>query len=266
MIPWTTDEVIHRIVKRDVPNSERGTIATLNDLPTWMVDEAREIARESRLAAVRYLRFYVATQHSSSAEDFVEDVLLRGDDARTWEIRDCILVPNEFGRIGAFEIAPYLGALATIEGERWFRIKPRLTDHLSDFTPGMIGVVQRRSRYWHNTPPGITRCPLAGGSDAEFVMPEQLDSCIRRWIAHRLAWWAREYLEQDRAQATGNRIIQAASEPQRGPATADVQLAASALAREARTYADSPVFPQQAGFLGPDDWYQSPMQADASDC
>jgi len=42
MISWTTNEVIHRIVKRDVPESDRGTIPTLNDLPDWMVEEARQ--------------------------------------------------------------------------------------------------------------------------------------------------------------------------------------------------------------------------------
>jgi len=77
MIDWTGDENIHRIVKRDVPHTERWTVPTLNDLPDWMVEEARALAQASSLSAVRYLRFYVARQYASSAEDFIEDVLLK---------------------------------------------------------------------------------------------------------------------------------------------------------------------------------------------
>src|SRR5437763_5841439 len=104
MIRWTTDEVIHRIVTRDVPESDRGTIATLNDLPDWMVVESRTIARESLLAAVRYLKFYVAEQHAAYVPDFVEEVLRSGEDARTWNIRDCICIPREGTRLTALEL------------------------------------------------------------------------------------------------------------------------------------------------------------------
>jgi len=257
MIPWTTDETIHRIVQRDVPNSERGTIATLNDLPGWMVEEARAIARESRLGAVRYLRFFVATQHVSSAEDFVEDVLLAGQDAAAWKVRDCIFVPDEPSQLRTVGVARYVDALAALEGERWFRVVPGSADHLSDSLPGVVGLVQRNTRYWHVTPVGITRCPLAGSADIESVAPTQLESSIRRWIAHRLAWWARDYLGQNRADATGDGIIQAASDGDMTPVTADARIAADALAREAVAYGDSADFPRRAGFLGPDAWYES---------
>jgi hypothetical protein len=186
MIPWTTDEAIHRIVKREIPSSERGTIVTLNDMPDWMVEEARAIARESIVGAVRYLKFYVARPHASGAEDFVEDVLLKGQDARTWRLQDCICIPWPPISESTIDIQRYLNSLKDIEGERWFRIRPKLTDRLSDYIPGMVGVVQRNSRYWHVAPPGSDRCPVARPDDIEVVPPSQLEAASG--AGSRTAW------------------------------------------------------------------------------
>jgi hypothetical protein len=256
MTLWTTGEVIQRVVKRDIPLSEQDSIATLNDLPGWMVEEAREIARESRVGAVRYLRFYVAAHRSSSAEDFVEDVLQNGQAAATWRIRDALFVPHEPRHIIEVAVDRYVDGLAAVDGERWFRMRPKGAEHLSDYLPGMVGIVQRQTRYWHVTPDRITRCPLALAADVEAVDPAQLHGSIRRWIARRLAWWARAYLEQHRGHATCDGIIASASEPGGPEATADARVAATALAREAATHGDSTAFPLRAGFLGPDVWYQ----------
>jgi hypothetical protein len=258
MTLWTKDGAVQRIVTRDIPISDRGMVATLNDVPRWMVEEARAIARESLISAVRYLRFYVAKQHVSSAEDFVEDVLLGEQQAQTWKIRDCIFIPTETYPVSAIESRAYLNSLASMDGEHWFRVSPAQTDSLWDYIPGMVGVVQRNTRYWHATPSGITRYPFTQPGNVEFVSSDQLESTIRRWIAHRLAWWAREHLEQHRATPaalTGDGIL--AAVPDAGPshATSDARIAASALAREALAYRDSHDFPQRAGFLGLDEWY-----------
>src|ERR1051325_2829221 len=265
MIRWTTDEVIQRIVTRDVPESERGTIATLNDLPEWMVTEARAIARESRLAAVRYLKFYVATDYALDAPDFVEDVLRRGDDARTWNIRDCICIPYEPTRTTAAEIH-YMDTLEHVEGERWFRVKPRSTDDHWSHAPGAVGVVLRNTRYWERSQHGITRYMFSRPDDIETVSLDQLASSIRRWIAHRLAWWTNSYLKQARSDVTGGDIIAAVPDVNLQRVTPDARIAAGALARETLMYRGSPGFPQQAGFLGPEEWYQSSSPASSPEC
>jgi hypothetical protein len=253
---WTTHEVVHRIVKRNILMSEQGSISTLNDLPTWMVDEVRAIARESLVGAVRYLRFYVAMHHSSSAEDFVEDVLLKGQDAATWKIRDCVCFPVERRCATALEVH-YLEALDRVEGERWFRITPRPGDHHSAPSRGAVGVLKRDVRYWHTTPDEIGDYPV-NPEDIEPVEAVHLESNIRRWIAHRMAWWARDYLEQHPLGLTGGEILGAVPEVDLSRVTADARIAAEALAREAAVYADPAEFPRRAGFLGPDDWYQAP--------
>jgi hypothetical protein len=236
--------------------SEQGSIATLNDLPAWMVDEARVIARESVVGAVRYLRFYVATHHSSSAEDFVEDVLLEGQDAATWKVRDCVCFPVERAATTALEVH-YLESLAGVEGERWFRIALRPGDHHSAASRGAVGVLKRNVRYWHTTPDEIGDYPVKP-EDIEVVDAVHLEISVRRWIAHRMAWWTRAHLEQRRPGLSGDDMLGAVPEVELSRVTADARIAADALAREVVAYGDSADFPRRAGFLGPDAWYESP--------
>lgn len=254
MIDWTSDEVIHRIVRRDVPHSERGTIPTLNDLPDWMIEEVRALARESRLSAIRYLRFYVASPYASSAPDFVEDVLLKGQSAAAWGIQDCICYPVEQNQRTALEVN-YLRILENEEGERWFRIKVKPTDDHSSPSRGAVGILKRAIPYWYPLSDVVGNYPVTP-EDIEPVPPDRLDSSIRRWIARRLAWSARAYLEQHRTVARGDDLIAAVPEVDLSRVTPDARIAAAALACEAQAFGDSPSFPQQAGFLGPEEWYQ----------
>jgi hypothetical protein len=256
------DEVIQRIAKRQITPSDQGSIPTLNDLPAWMVDEARAIASESRLSAVRYLRFYVARHYLSSAEDFVEDVLEKGQDAATWQIRDCLCFPMERTYTTALEIQ-YLDILADEEGERWFRMKLRPTDDPSSWTPGAVGVLKRNVRYWHQLSDAVGAYSVAA-DDIEPVAPADLPGCVRRWIAHRIAWWTRSYLQRHPDTITGADLITAVPDADPTRVTPDAWIAASALAREAAAFGSSPQFPHQAGFLGPDEWYQALPPTDAT--
>ncbi len=263
MSEWTGDELILSIVKRTVSPSERRSIPTLNDLPGWMVEEARSIARLSRMSAARYLMFFVAVRDAANAEDFIEDVLFQGQDVKTWNIRDCLCHPR--GLIcttpseipSALEIR-YLEMLANEEGERWFRIKPKPTDHRSSWLSGAVGVLKRNLRYWQQQrplPDLLGNYPVTP-EDIEQVPPGRLDSSVRRWIARRLAWSARAYLEQHRAAVAGDDLIAAVPGVDLSRVTPDARIAAAALAREAQAFGDSPGFPQQAGFLGPEEWYR----------
>ncbi|TMQ19031.1 MAG: hypothetical protein E6J90_04890 [Deltaproteobacteria bacterium] len=260
---WPAGDTIRRIIKRDIEASDRGTIATLNDLPAWMIHEARAIARESLVCAVRYLRFYVSSDYSHRADDFIEDVLLKGQDARTWNIRDCICIPYEPTQTTALEVH-YEETLAQVDGERWFRVKPKPSDHPSNHIPGAVGVVLRNTRYWEHSQQHISRFMFSRPDDLEAVPIRRLASSIRRWIAHRLAWWATGFLKEARFAATGDEIIAAVPEVNMERVTDDARIAAAALAREVIVYRGSPHFPQQAGFLGPEEWYQSPSDDLAS--
>lgn len=263
MSEWTGDELILSIVKRDVSPSERRSIPTFNDLPGWMIEEARAIARMSRMSAARYLMFFVAERDAASAEDFIEEVLFRGQDVKAWNVRDCICHPR--GLIGttssqvpsALEIR-YLETLANEEGERWFRIKPKPTDDRSSWSSGAVGILKRDLPYWQQQrplPDVLGNHPVTA-EDIEQVPPERLETSVRRWIAHRLAWSARAYLEQHRTVARGDDLIAAVPEVDLSRVTPDARIAAAALACEAQAFGDSPSFPQQAGFLGPEEWYQ----------
>jgi hypothetical protein len=151
----------------------------------------------------------------------------------------------------------YLEALQDVEGEPWFRIKPRPENHHSDSSPGAIGVLKRGVRYWQVAPEGLGNYPVSP-EDIERLEPGRVESSVRRWIAHRIAWWTREYLAQRGGGVTGDTILAAVPEVDRSKVTADARIAAEALAREAAAYGGSPEFPAQAGFLGPEDWYQAP--------
>jgi len=254
MISWTTNEVIHRIVKRDVPESDRGTIPTLNDLPDWMVEEARQIARESLVGAGKYLKFYVSAPYADWADDFIQDVLLDGGDARTWNVHDCLCIPDELTSTTALEVH-YRDLFQGMDSERWFRIKPKSADQHSAASPGAVGILSREVRYWHAAPKGLAFFRVQA-QDVEFVEPAMLDIAMRRWIAHRMSWWARKHLELHRAGTTGDEIIRAIPGADASKLTDDARIAAGALAREARAYGETAEFPQRAGFLGIDSWYQ----------
>jgi hypothetical protein len=254
MTLWHSGETINSIVKRDILLSERGSIPALNDLPGWMIEEAREIARASIVSAVRYLRFYVETQRGSSAEDFIEDVLLKGQDARTWRISDCLCSPWPPTPLAATDTGRYLRVLKDIDGEHWFRLRLKAGDRPSDHSPGMIGVLQRGCRYWSTPPPDTGYYPVTRSDDLESVPTSLLASGIRRWIAHRLAWFARDRWQQSGITAESILHVAFGTEAQR--VTPDARIAGEALAREAHAFGDSPSFPQLAGFLGPEEWYQ----------
>lgn len=253
MKPLSQDGVICRVIKRDILESERGTVSTFNELPAWMVEEARMVARESLVSAGRYLRFFVARDHASHAEDFIEEVLLKGEDAGTWRIQDCLVIPDEPIETTALEMH-YVDSFQGMPGERWFRAKLKPTDDEYDYIPGVVGIVLRKTRYWGQVPPGFVRFRFAGPDDIEVVPPDRLESSVRRWIARRLAWWARAGLR--RPAVTGDELIAAVPEVDLSRVTPDARIAAAALAREAQAFGDSPSFPQQAGFLGPEEWYQ----------
>ncbi len=246
---------VRRIVTRDVQPADEGSIATLNDLPPWMVEEARAIAKEARLDAVYYLRFHVRTHDGSNVEDFVQDVLRDGQDAHTWGIGDWLVAPCEAMPVTSVG-AEMLQTLQVVEGERWFRLAPDLTKEPSDPSQGAVGVLRRGLRYWQHGP-RIAGADLFSteGAAIEPVPVEKLESSFRRWLARRMAWRARSYLASAGAAVAAPGIIDAIAAGHVGEVTRDAELAAMALAREVRAHGTEHDFGRRAGYLGPDSWY-----------
>jgi hypothetical protein len=242
-----------QIVQRDILTSERGSVTTFNDLPEPLLAEARAIARESRAVAVRYLQFYVEKQDNSSSADFVEDVLLGDQAPGAWRIRDCLICPHPLTLATVLE-RPYLDCLLQIEGERWFRVRPSPEDHRSDLVPGIVGVLRRDSRYWEVAPDNTGQY-FIGEAHLDRLSPGGLETSVRRWIAHVLAWWARDYLADVGAHVREGELLASIPECDCSKVTPDARRAATALAREVSAYCGSQQFPQLAGFIGPDEWY-----------
>lgn len=252
-IPVST---IQRLVMRDVQPGEAGSVATLNDLPEWMLEEVRDIAREHRLGAVRYLKFYVKLHEPPNVEDFVEEVLRNGQDPQTWGTRDWLCILRDQTPLTCLHMSiKALHAMSELEGERWFRFEPEPTKHLSDEAPGAIGVLRKQIRYWQHTRiVGVDYYSTNCGT-IQPVPADQLESSFRRWIARRMAQWAKQYLVDAGAMVAAQGIIDAIAQGEQVEITRDAEIAAAALAREARAHGGEPDFVKRAGYLGPDSWY-----------
>jgi len=248
-------------IERNVQETERGSIPTFNDLSSEMVAEARGVHRAGgRLAACSYLLFFVREQSDGDAESFCEEVIERGADASTWNIRDCLVSVVETDREGVtLSVDRYISALDGIEGERWFFARPLDVSNRGILMAGPgPGVLVRSVRYWTrlNAPTAtdvhVRRIALDHDCSVERIPDGQIDGAIRRWIASTAAWWTREYLLTEGQHAAVEGIIAAYPEPI--TPSVDGMIALRALVQEARS-GDSR-WPGQVGFIGPDDWYR----------
>ena len=247
MTTWT------HMISREVSATDCGTINTLNDLPEWMVEEGRAVGRISLLAAYEYVKFYVRITPGSSAHDFASDVLCGNESAATWRIRDCVCIPLEPTATTALEIA-YLKLFEGKESGAWVRIKPSLGPQDYSAAPGAVGILRHDVRYWHEAPEGLGYYAVTS-DQVEPVAASRVTISVRRWIAHRLAWYTKQVLALQN-DSSGDGILSAVPGAEMSRVTLDATIAARALAREAVAYAGSPQFPEQAGFLGPDEWYE----------
>jgi hypothetical protein len=248
-------------VEREVRESERNSVPTLNDLPPWMVEEAKLVWRRGRLIpALDYLHFFVDGQDTADVMAFCEEVIAGGAEAATWRIADCLVGVAEKAREAiTYTIENYLATLNGVAGERWFRSR-RKDECLQVFSPAGTGpgTLIRAMRYWTpfevpNIDAPIRRLAIdpALGS-VERVPDGEMDIEIRRWMASAAAWWARDYLGAEAPHATVEGIVAAYTEP--AVPSADGLVALRALVREARL--GDPRWPGQAGFIGPDGWYR----------
>lgn len=255
---------IHRfaeLIERPIQESDRSSIATFNDLPPQMLQEARLVRKQGgRFPACEYLRFFVDKQDGGDAESFCEEVLEDGADAATWRIEDCLIGVVEQQREGlGLTVDGYIAGFDGVEGERWFRdcFLGGRPDEIPISSVGP-GVLIRAVHYW--TPlaipkrkPSLRVCVI----DPKYCIVERIpDSeiavAIRRWMATLAAWWTRDYLMADAPRATVEGILGAYPVPV--TPSADGLVALRALVQEARS--GDPRWPGQVGYIGPDAWYR----------
>lgn len=239
---------LEEVLGHSLPADARGTIPSLNDLPPELLAEAKALADHAWPLAVRYLRFYVV--RSDKAPDFCEEVLAGGADPATWGTRDLLCgLEAEMAELLSYSVSEVIERLRALPGERWFRMAVPSGPATWDGTLGLPGVLVRAARYWWSAE-GFTS--LTVYSPLEQIADADLPVAIRRWMALRMTWWAREYLAQG-APTFGGLVAAVAGGADVAP-TNDARIAIAALLRELQTPGDG----RPLGFRGPDEWYRSP--------
>ena len=176
---------------RRLLESEIGAVDTLNDLSSEQLATARRLARAHRAAATDYLERVVRRCDFGDAAPFVNDVLLGDAEAATWGVADVLHCPRyTLCEVLAQPASIVLGSLDAIEGERWWRRRPRLASWWAEFPSP--GVVVRGTRYWqrHEMPWQYDIVLDASDrSDLEPVRDPAIE--LRRSTASRAVWAVR---------------------------------------------------------------------------
>lgn len=252
------DEALRRIITREIPDTDEKSIPTFNDFPDWMLREVREVAMESRRGAEQYIRFYLAQDvYTVNIAEFVDEVVLQRQPAATWRVHDCLRVPRELTS-STLLTANYFQVLDEAPGEKWYRLVESLDVHPATSLHGAIGTLQRNVRF----APKIadehpsTMQVVIGSSNVEEISNDRVAQGVRRWLAHRMAWVAQPYVAEAGPMVAAQGIIDSISRGQPLAVTRDAEVAAAALAREARAHGAEADFLRRAGFLGPDSWYE----------
>lgn len=240
------EEVLGRRLRED----ERGSIATLNDLPAELVEEVRALNEKSRVASTEYLRFYV--RKLDAVDEFISDVLELGTiSASSWGIRDLIcfskLNANYWSRC---DVPSMVGALMSVDGLRWWRVAPRLDEWDWLGISGAPGVLVRDATYWFEPPDKVDYYELES-EELEEIPTETFEVSIRRWIASRAAWQLAQAKLKPGREASADEVARMLSAPV--PVIEDAKIAVRALLRE--EYELGPSSDDVPGFRGPDDWY-----------
>jgi hypothetical protein len=158
---------------------------SLVDLSPTLLEEARRVARESRLQAIVLLQHYLVEARLHDLMDFVEEVLVGGADPQVWATNDFFCMPsNAWEHLLCRETPALLSPFASLRESTWSRIVPRREDwHFA--TMGAPGVLIRRPYDW-TSPTGTMTVRLRVPIPTEPIT--DLDVALARWIASRIAW------------------------------------------------------------------------------
>lgn len=243
-----SQSTIEKLLGRPLVEKDRRTIPSLAELPLSLVDDARRLARQSRLHAVAFLQHYLVDPRLDDMADFIDEVLLGDGDLQAWVTRDRLCVPVlAWQRVLRLEAAELLAPIASVGESNWCRIVPRVERWYLEST-GVPGIWIRRRYDW--SPPENATTIGFGSAPPPLEPVIDLDVALSRWIASRIAWAMKAEL------ATGLLTAQSAAEFFRVSADELSGLARhtiAALSRElaALGWSDDAI----PGFRGPDSWY-----------
>jgi hypothetical protein len=244
------DDRANDILKQRLIDVNHHSIPTLNDLTEEMVDEVRLLARVSKVLLVRYIRYIVKRPTFGEIEDFERDVLQGHADVKSWGIRDVLCIPRiDDTAAASYRVSDLIAALGEMKGERWWRVKPVRWDYW-DYR-SIPGVLVRAVPYWWYETLPRNLDSHAEIEPFEFIHEGLIVSAFRRWIASRVAWRARQYLERGTPSMEG---ILLAIKLTHGDLSEDGRVAIEALLRES-ALGNGDMFSLAPGFRGPDEWY-----------
>lgn len=226
---------------RALPPGDRGSVASLNDLPEDVVEQAKSLL-SVRLVR-QLLEYYCGLQCRPYLPDFIEKVIAGHAPANRWRRVDG-LVPAQ--SLSAQLCLDREALLAPLGGYSGMRIVPDQASWKAGTSWVGAPVRSRRDADYRSAAP---QDAVSVVSPAIEAAPDE-DVTVRRWIASRIA----------RCMAAGDPPgVQALfsavpSLPGVDQWSQDARIALAALLREFRDLpADEHAIP---GFRGPDEWYR----------
>lgn len=212
----------------------------LNDVPEWLVEEARRLPDEDAARALLMAR--VSPDCWIYLTPFIEEVVLGREPAKLW-LRGQVVVPD-FSLADVVTL-PRSALLVPIGGEPWHRVVPSLDDWLSNASwVGAPACVSPEADYRFSPPADSI---ALGRAPTEEV--EDGDVAVRRWIAARLA----RVVPEGRDIRSPEAFTAILDLPETAAWTDDSLRAAEGLIREYREMSDA--MDSIPGMRGPDEWY-----------
>jgi hypothetical protein len=271
-------ERIAALLTRPVKEEERESMLSLRAITEAALSEVRDVRRRfGRMEALMYIQFFVNRENDDEARDFVEEVVEAPSAvAAQWRIFDTVVVPAVNFLTATIE--SYVQNIDNLDGERWYSL---FSEPLQLVMPrgGAPGVLFRN--HVKGSPIPMLK-PTTSATEfrstqhisktvhrMERIAHPNLPVAIRRWMGRELAAYIvrNELLNCHKFTSTAIReAIRSYAWPQTNDGgvtytditdiepSADALIAIDALVKESQM--NDANFPNNAGFLGPDEWYQ----------
>lgn len=245
------DSELERLLGRQLPPQDEGSIPDLNDMPASIIAEARAlIARAGKLQAFALLWYYARADNFSHICNFIDDVVKGGESAAQWQRGQMAIAPDLSLRMALTYERERL--LAPIGGYHGLHLRPHPQGRLNGAPLRFIGEWTYRTKDYRQG-----ACHIRGPTP---IVDADADVVVRRWLAGRI----------HRCLAPGHppglaglhARIGAADVPGLGAWSHDARIAVAALRREAQQSDSLPDGPP--GFRGPHAWYRDDGGLDLS--
>lgn len=233
-------------IGRPLLESDRGSVPNLNDMPQYVVAEARLLGRGGgrNLLVHKLLMYYAGADNFSHVKVFMDDVICGGFPASLWCKGESFLVPSTSLNDQLCSTPEQL--LAPIGGFQGLRLVPDLP-HWRVGSPN-VGAPGARGAGRNYRTRGLKGTTDMANYDIEAVADAEI--AVRRWIATRIARCAPE----GQPPTVESLRTHLPSVPESHTWTEDARIAMRALGREAAELEpDAEAVP---GFKGPDAWYR----------